>query len=323
MRRNTNGALILAGLILFAGLLVGIIGLSMLGFDFTRLDTTRYESKEHKISDDFDKISIEANTADVKLELSDDEECRAVCNESEKAKFSVSAENGTLTVREVDNRKWYDRIGFNFTTGCVTVYLPRSEYSYLEIETDTGDCHISNQLSFEHAKLKTDTGDTLFYASVLNMLEITTDTGDIRLEDIYCGSLRISADTADVTLKSLEVTESVQLETNTGDILFKDSTFKEATIKSDTGGVTFTGVIILGVLNIETDTGDINLILSDADSIRIKTDTGDVSGSLLSGKDFKTDTSTGDVDLPKDSEGGRCEVTTHTGDIEFSIKSKS
>ena len=58
---------------------------------------------------------------------------------------------------------------------------------------------------------------------------------------------------------------------------------------------------------------------SDA-SITVTTDTGDVRGSLLTDKVFLTETDTGDIDVPKTTTGGRCQITTNTGDIKISIK---
>jgi hypothetical protein len=44
-----------------------------------------------------------------------------------------------------------------------------------------------------------------------------------------------------------------------------------------------------------------------------------VCGTLLSSKVFIIKTDTGDVDVPKSTVGGRCEITTSTGDVEISI----
>ena len=52
----------------------------------------------------------------------------------------------------------------------------------------------------------------------------------------------------------------------------------------------------------------------------IVTDTGDVTGTFLSDKVFIYKTDTGDVDLPRTQSGGRCDITTDTGDIRISIR---
>ena len=58
----------------------------------------------------------------------------------------------------------------------------------------------------------------------------------------------------------------------------------------------------------------------DAAEIFVKTDTGDVTGTLLSEKVFVTTTDTGKVEVPRSVSGGRCEITTDTGDIRISIR---
>jgi len=70
----------------------------------------------------------------------------------------------------------------------------------------------------------------------------------------------------------------------------------------------------------ESDTGDVKFDGCDAAEIFVETDTGDVKGSLLTDKIFIVQTDTGSVDVPKTATGGKCEITTSTGDINISIK---
>ena len=57
----------------------------------------------------------------------------------------------------------------------------------------------------------------------------------------------------------------------------------------------------------------------DASEIFVKTDTGDVRGTLLSEKVFIIKTSAGDVSVPETVTGGKCEISTDTGDIKIGI----
>ena len=79
-------------------------------------------------------------------------------------------------------------------------------------------------------------------------------------------------------------------------------------------------VVATGTISIKSDTGDVRFEGSDAIEISVKTDTGDVTGTLLSEKVFITETSTGSINVPKTTSGGKCEITTSTGDINISIK---
>ena len=81
-----------------------------------------------------------------------------------------------------------------------------------------------------------------------------------------------------------------------------------------------TNVIAREKFNLERDTGKVKFNGCDAETIYVKTDTGSVTGSLLTDKVFVTDTDTGSVDVPKTITGGRCEITTDTGNIRLSIE---
>ena len=65
--------------------------------------------------------------------------------------------------------------------------------------------------------------------------------------------------------------------------------------------------------------GDVMLEKCDAAVLEIETDTGDVKGSLLSDKVFLVETDTGRVSVPHSTSGGRCEVSTDTGDIQLTL----
>ena len=53
--------------------------------------------------------------------------------------------------------------------------------------------------------------------------------------------------------------------------------------------------------------------------IPVKTSTGDVTGNLRTEKVFVTKTSTGDVRVPNTASGGKCTITTSTGDIRITV----
>lgn len=80
-------------------------------------------------------------------------------------------------------------------------------------------------------------------------------------------------------------------------------------------------VIAEGEFDIKSDTGDVKFSDSDAEEIYAETDTGDVTGTLCSEKIFQTHSDTGDIHVPDSLTGGRCKITTDTGDIEIRITS--
>ena len=86
-----------------------------------------------------------------------------------------------------------------------------------------------------------------------------------------------------------------------------------------TGDISLKDVIATGEMYVKRSTGDVTFDCSDAEQITVKTSTGEVCGSLLTEKNFSVSTSTGEVEIPESTVGGKCEITTSTGDVNIFI----
>ena len=307
--------LILFGVILFAGVMTA------LRWDFMKLSTVKHETNAYEITEAFDSISINTDTADITFLLSDDGKCLVECFEEENAKHSVYAKDGALTVERNDKRTVYDFIGFNFETPGITVYLPQTEYDSLFIHASTGDIDIPRDFFFNKADISVSTGDIDFCASASEQIKMKTSTGDISAENITAGALEISVTTGRVTVSGVKCEGDVTIGVTTGKAFLTDVACNSVISRGSTGNITLKNVVANDSFSIKRSTGDIRLNGSDAARISIKTSTGDVSGTLLSGKEFIADTSTGSINVPDTISGGRCEITTSTGDIEIEIVS--
>ena len=135
--------------------------------------------------------------------------------------------------------------------------------------------------------------------SEYNSLFVKESTGDINIQNI-------SADTLSFYL-------------STGDVCLKNIKCENLTSKADTGEIYLENILASEKICIERSTGDVEFKGCDANEIFVKTDTGDVEGSLLTNKIFVVETSTGDIEVPKSSNGGKCEIKTSTGDVEIRI----
>ncbi len=133
-------------------------------------------------------------------------------------------------------------------------------------------------------------------------------------------SLFIETNTGDIKLGGGFSFETVDVSGDTGDVELTEITCKSLDIETDTGDITLKSVMAENNLSLETDTGDVEFYRCDAGSIKAETNTGDVSGTLLTEKVFLASSSTGDIRVPSSTTGGRCELTTDTGDIEIRIE---
>lgn len=280
MTKTTKRWLIIATFLLLIGCIIFGGVMTVYKWDFSKLSTNKYETNKYDIADNFKNISVNVKTADIVFVASEKAKTEVVCYEQDNANHEVSVDNDTLTIKLVDERKWYEYIGINFRTPKITVYLPQGEYGNLTVSASTGDIDIKN-LSAENINLTVTTGEIEAKSITCNGdFKTTVSTGEVELKDVSCKNLSSNGNTGDITLKDVIAEEKFAIERSTGDVKFERC---------------------------------------DANEIFVKTDTGDVKGSLLSDKVFITQTDTGNIDVPKTITGGRCEITTDTGDIKITV----
>ena len=277
MKKSTKIWLITATSLVALGCIMFSVAMTKIHWDFTKLSTVKYETNTYEVTDDFNSISMLTDTADILFVQSDDKICKVVCYEMSDMKHTTTVQNDTLTINVIDEREWYDHIGITLGSPKITVYLPKTEYDSLAIKENTGDIEVPKDFKFGSIDIATSTGDIIIAGVTCEGdIVINVSTGKANLTDIKCKSLISDGSTGDFSLKNVIATEKFSIERSTGDVKFDDC---------------------------------------DATEIWVKTDTGDVTGYLLSEKIFITQTSTGDVLVPKSTNGGKCEITTSTGDI--------
>ncbi len=322
MKTSTKATLIIAIAALILGIVLAGVGISVMGSDFNDLVIKAYTPVTYGVSEDFTNILIYTDVHDISFVLSEDADCKVVCDERERVSHVVTVQNGTLTVKTVNNKMWFDYIGIFSGKTTITVYLPKTEYDTVILNTDTGDIKITKEFSFNTAKIETDTGDVLWYAGVVNDISVESDTGDLNIKDISPASVQAETDTGEITLTTLSATEGISVSSDTGDVLLTDCTIKGILdVKTSTGDVSLANTIS-GILNIKTTTGDVTFNNADAENLSVKTDTGDVRGTLMTEKIFFPTTDTGKISLPRTTSGGICEINTSTGNIKIDISEK-
>lgn len=299
MRKSTTVLLIVAICLVVTGMILFAITLGINGWDFRHLDTRIFETNTHPISTEFHSILVETDTPDIRVLPSPDRSCKVVCYETENARHTVTAENGTLTIRLVKNQKWYDYIGIQFESPKITVYLPEAVYESLSVHADTGDVEVSDDLTFEQISISVSTGDIHLEDITAKSITMTQSTGDVVARNVQCQQFHSTGSTGDLELHDLTASEIISIARSTGDVNMKASTALQ--------------------VSIQTDTGDVRFEACDAEEIVIHTDTGDVTGTLLTPKIFQVETDTGRVDVPESGTGGKCQVKTDTGDIQVEI----
>ena len=320
MKRATIGWLITAVLLVIVGSVLFSAAMWKACWNFAELGTQRYETNKYEITEDFRNIALNVETSDVVFSLSRDGTCRVECLEWEKQKHAVSVQNGTLVVSVTDTRAWYDYIGIHFGAPKLTIYLPHTEYASLQVHGITGALEVPNGFSFEDASVTLTTGSVQYFASASGTVRIKTTTGAVYLQNVSAGALDLSVTTGKMTVSDVICAGDLSVNVTTGKTELTNVSCKNFLSDGSTGKILLNRVIASGSLTVRRSTGDVLFDRCDAASLSVTTDTGDVTGTLLTEKTFITDTDTGKIDVPKNTSGGICEITTDTGDIRLKIQ---
>ncbi len=322
MKKATKIWLITAAALMAIGCILFAVVMSTIGWDFRKLSTVGYETNTHEIAEPFGNISLTTDTADIVFALSSDEKCRVECLEEKKSKHSVAVQNDTLVIKLNEAESWYDRIGFHFGLPKITVYLPKTEYNALSVRESTGNIKIPKDFVFTDADISLSTGNTYFYAPVSESLKIKASTGNVYVKGVAVGALDLRTSTGDITVSGVKSEGDVTARLSTGNANLSDVSCKAVISNGTTGDISLNNVIAKEKFWVERSTGNVKLADSDAAEIFIKTGTGDITGSLLTDKVYIVQSDTGEVKVPKTVNGGRCEISTDTGDIKIKTNRK-
>lgn len=320
MSKTTTKWLIAAGVLILLGIVVSISVLCAASCDLNKLKTRKFETNEYEITDEFNGISVDCETADVVFSLSSDGKSKVVCYEEENFGHSVSVAEGVLTIKSSDTREWYDFISFDVKAPTITIYSAKKAYSDLVVKNKTGKVDIPADFKFESINVSVSTGNVNCAASAAGMTVITSTTGNILIENTEADSLELSATTGGITVSKASLSGGVTIKTSTGKVVLTDVSCKNVDSTGSTGDIRLKNVVATEKIYIERSTGDVRFDGADAAEIYAKTSTGDVTGTLLSEKIFNAETSTGEVKIPASVAGGSCKIVTSTGDIKVSVR---
>ena len=209
----------------------------------------------------------------------------------------------------------FSKIG---TTKYVTMSYEIDEiFSNISINSDTTDIKIEQSLDGKCKVVCFEDVKESHEAKVEeNTLVIKKNTNKAWYD--YIG-INFSSPKITVYLPKNLCVKNLDLSLSTGDVFLSDITCDNLVSSGSTGDLEIKNVVANNKIDIKRSTGDIEFAGCDGAEIYISTNTGDVEGTLLSPKNFITKTSTGKIRVPKSNAGGKCEITTSTGDIEIEV----
>ena len=264
-------------------------------FGFRRAEAVTNEYVFETIIKDFD---IETTACDVLIMPWDDRNTKVVCHEADLLLHDVQVKDGKLVIKRKERT---DGVSFNNMILRIEIMMPAGSYGNVMAKTSSGSIELSSGFDFVDAILSASSGAIVCDAQVRGQLLCNTSSGGQRLSGTVCKWLQAAS--------------------SSGSILAQNIRAEVAEFSASSGSVTLNDVIAQDELSVETSSGDISFENCDARSVKLRASSGEISGSLLTGKVFRTKASSGSVRVPQDDpSGGRCEVTTSSGDINITVK---
>ncbi len=340
MRDRTKIWLSIATFCVGAGLILFVIVMTLKSWDFSNLSTIELKTETHTIDEAFQNIELNTESADILFELSRDGKCSVECSVPEDWEHSVDVTESTLRISLKDTTRWYERIGINIRSPKITVYLPEKFYNLLTADTDSGDIHVPNDLTFVGIDIKTGSGDVECDALTTGTVRIVTSSGNVSLSDVTAETIDVSSSSGDVTannthsdsffvstssgnqkLRNIYCTGDLITDVTSGDAQYTDVTCRCLMSKGGSGELSVNSAMVLGMLNIERQSGDVTLKKIFVEAVAyITTTSGDVTGSLTGDVSINANSKSGDINAPwrHDTDSAtRYDINTDSGDIKI------
>ncbi len=285
----------IAGVFLLLGVIIGGIVLVRTGGDFSRLNNETVEQKEKSFqASQMIELNFDMSSTDVEVVGSADTDKVVIkYPESKKQSYSITEENGKVTITEKHDRIFnffrFDIDFFNLKKWTIQIVLPVDSLETLTLNGASGDVDISKLVIKKNLALSLRSGDVY--------LQDTTVAGET--------SVRLSSGEIELT-SEIELTNIVS---------------KDLYLKASSGDLDVDRVIVANQSTMEVTSGDIVLSQFKAgQNTDLSTTSGDISGSLVGQMieyTIQSKVTSGDNSLPQHLEGGskQLRVEATSGDI--------
>lgn len=321
MRKRTKIGLTTATAFIALGILLFGVIMTFHLWDFSKLKTIEYHTSEEIIDEPFQNLYIQTEFSDVTLLPSDDGTCKISFCQLLHELHVTTVEDNTLMIDFFPIYALYQTVGPTFGDPKITIYLPRTEYDSLNIQTGSADVNIPQDFHFKSISISSSLSPTVnSRASVDGAIEIKTEGGKIDLANVSAETLDVTTNSGKIFLTDVTCHDDITIHAAKRKIELTNVKCKSISTCSTTGKTLLNNVIAEETLLVESTKGNVYFNSCDAARIVVQTTRGDVSGTLLSPKIFTPQTERGKVKLEECKTGGDCKITTQTGDIQIRIQ---
>ena len=272
-----GGALLLAACALF------VTGMALEGWDFTALNTARYQTRTQTftgiedidISYPFADIAVKTDEAAEEIALS--YPVRVDRDGNDLGYTQLTAKDGLLRLTAKDKPSWNFGFGIQVSAPQVVLTLPATAFGDISIGSDAGkiavegvtcgDLLLSANLGDIEAKdvsctqltATASAGAVAVYGAACEGAQLTADLGAVIVEDMQCSALTCTSQLGSARIERLQC-EKLSVDVETGDI-----ELEEAAVQS---------------IELSVELGDIDLRQVDAQELDLAAEMGSIEGTL-------------------------------------------
>lgn len=187
--------------ILIIGVVFWVVGMSLIDWDFTRLDTTKYTAKSYSCDAEVKSISISLSSFPLTVKKGDSVSLDYY--ESDNSEVVVQEKDGVLSV--VENYKYtpFKSGVFNLGRFSHKFSLTVVSGAKLEIKGHNSDVSIED-IDFEEFTIDSTNADIRFSRVQFGKLNIDTTNCDIELNGCKATDMTVKATNLDITAKNCE-----------------------------------------------------------------------------------------------------------------------
>lgn len=272
-----GGALLLAACALF------VTGMALEDWDFTALNTARYQTRTQTftgiedidISYPFADIAVKTDEAAEEIALS--YPVRVDRDGNDLGYTHLTAEGGLLQLTAEEKPAWNFGFGIQVSSPQVVLTLPATAFGDISIGSDAGkiavegvtcgDLLLSANLGDIEAKdvsctqltATASAGAVAVYGAACEGAQLTADLGEVRAENVQCSALTCTSQLGSARIERLQC-EKLSVDVETGDI-----ELEEAAVQS---------------IELSVELGDIDLRQVDAQELDLAAEMGSIEGTL-------------------------------------------
>lgn len=272
-----GGALLLAACALF------VTGMALEDWDFTALNTARYQTRTQTftgiedidISYPFADIAVKTDEAAEEIALS--YPVRVDRDGNDLGYTQLTAEGGLLRLTAEEKPAWNFGFGIQVSSPQVVLTLPATAFGDISIGSDAGKIAVegvtcgnlllsadlgdieAKDVSCTQLTATADAGAVAVYGAACEGAQLTADLGAVIVEDMQCGALTCTLQLGSARIERLQC-ERLNVQAETGDI-----ELEEAAVQS---------------IELSVELGDIDLRQVDAQELDLAANMGSIEGTL-------------------------------------------